>query len=496
MWDGLIFFNAVVDRIKTEVLMVLERISDLLWRIPQAGSMMTEGRVFADGRLMEQMARDKALEQVANVACLPGIVGFSLGMPDIHQGYGFPIGGVAAMCQDGVVSPGGVGSDINCGVRLVATGLYYDEVSQNLPRLVDSLYHNIPSGVGSTGSIRLEAGDEEKVLTQGAAWAVGRGYGWREDLEATESGGFLAGADPSKLSRRAFQRGRQQLGTLGAGNHFLEIQRVSEIYHPDAAAAFGIHKDQIVVMIHSGSRGLGYQVCDDYVEVMLRAMSGYGISVPDRQLACCPIDSREGRDYLAAMACAANYAWANRQCIMHWVREAFEKVLKRSAEDLGMRLVYDVAHNIAKHEEHQVSGRRERLLVHRKGATRAFGPGHPDLPQRYKNIGQPVIIPGDMGRASYLLVGTDRARELSWGSTCHGAGRLLSRTQALKNTRGRSIVRELGDKGVLVRSHTADTLREEAPEAYKDVDQVVEIVHQAGLSRKVARMKPLGVVKG
>jgi tRNA-splicing ligase RtcB len=325
---------------------------------------------------------------------------------------------------------------------------------------------------------------------------VKRGYGWREDLEATESGGFLSGADPGKLSKRAFDRGKQQLGTLGAGNHFLEIQRVVQVYDPAAAAAFGIRKGQIVVMIHSGSRGLGYQVCEDYVDVMLRSMSGYGITVPDRQLACCPIDSKEGRDYLAAMACAANYAWANRQCLMHWVREAFEQVFKRSAGDLGMRLVYDVAHNIAKFEEHKISGRTEKLLVHRKGATRAFGPGHPDLPERYKKIGQPVIIPGDMGRASYLLAGTEEAMSLSWGSTCHGAGRLMSRTQALKNTRGRSIARELGDKGVLVRSHSADTLREEAPEAYKDVDQVVDIVHTAGLSRRVARMKPLGVVKG
>ena len=458
--------------------------------------MLTEGRIFADARLMEQIGRDSAVRQVANVACLPGIVGFSLGMPDIHQGYGFSIGGVAAMSQDGVVSPGGVGSDINCGVRLLATSLDYGDAREALPRLVDSLFAGVPSGVGSTGSIRLDPKDEEKVLTQGAAWAVKRGYGWAGDLEATESGGFLSGADPGKLSKRAFDRGKQQLGTLGAGNHFLEIQRVVQVYDPAAASAFGIRKGQIVVMIHSGSRGLGYQVCEDYVDVMLRSMSGYGITVPDRQLACCPIDSKEGRDYLAAMACAANYAWANRQCLMHWVREAFEQVFKRSAGDLGMRLVYDVAHNIAKFEEHKISGRTEKLLVHRKGATRAFGPGHPDLPERYKKIGQPVIIPGDMGRASYLLAGTEEAMSLSWGSTCHGAGRLMSRTQALKNTRGRSIARELGDKGVLVRSHSADTLREEAPEAYKDVDQVVDIVHTAGLSRRVARMKPLGVVKG
>lgn len=458
--------------------------------------MLTEGRVFADARLMEQVRRDNAVQQVANVACLPGIVGYSLGMPDIHQGYGFPIGGVAAMSMEGVVSPGGVGSDINCGVRLLATGLDYNEAEGHLPRLVDSLFAAVPSGVGSTGSIRLDPRDEERVLTEGAAWAVKRGYGWAGDLEATESRGRLPGADPSKLSKRAFERGRQQLGTLGAGNHFLEIQRVAEVSDTEAAAAFGIRQDQIVVMIHSGSRGLGYQVCDDYVEIMLRSMAGHGISVPDRQLACCPIGSTQGRDYLAAMVCAANYAWANRQCIMHWVREAFEKVFRRSAEDLGMRLVYDVAHNIAKFEEHQVAGKHERLLVHRKGATRAFGPGRADLPQRYISIGQPVIIPGDMGRASHLLAGTEEAMAQSWGSTCHGAGRLMSRTQALKNTKGRSIARELEERGIRVRSHTADTLREEVPEAYKDVDQVVDIVAGAGLSRKVARMKPLGVVKG
>ena len=474
----------------------LVKIDDYRWRIPKSGAMLTEGIVFADESMMPQLKQDRALEQVANVACLPGIVGFSLGMPDIHQGYGFPIGGVAAMSLDGVVSPGGVGSDITCGVRLLTTSLDYEEAKGWIPKLVEALYRHVPSGVGSTGSIRLSPRDEEQVLCRGAAWAVEHGYGWKDDLENTESHGALPGADPDKLTKRSWERGRQQLGTLGAGNHFLEIQRVAEIYDPAAAAAFGVHQNQIVVMIHSGSRGLGYQVCDDYVEVMLRAMGAYGLSLPDRQLACCPITSPQGRDYLAAMAGAANYAWANRQCIMHWVREAFERTLGRSAEDLGMRLVYDVAHNIAKIEEHEVGGRSQKLLVHRKGATRAFGPGHPELPERYRKIGQPVIIPGDMGRASYLLAGTTRAMELSWGSTCHGAGRLMSRTQALKNTRGRSIVRELEDRGITVRSHTADTLREEVPEAYKDVDLVVEIVHQAGLSKKVARMKPLGVVKG
>jgi tRNA-splicing ligase RtcB len=476
--------------------MEFQRLDDYRWRIPRSGAMLTDGVVYADARLLEQIGRDSAVQQVANVACLPGIVGSALAMPDIHQGYGFPIGGVAAMAMDGVVSPGGVGSDINCGVRLLATDLECGGAEPDIEKLVDALFAAVPSGIGSTGPIRLAPHDEEQVLVRGAAWAVEHGYGWAEDLERTEAGGALPGADPAKLTRRSFERGRQQLGTLGAGNHFLEIQKVAEVYDLEAAERFGIHQGQLVVMIHSGSRGLGFQTCDDYVEVMLRAMAGYGIQVPDRQLACCPIGSPEGRDYLAAMACAANYAWANRQCIMHWVREAFERVLGNSAERLGMRLVYDVAHNIAKVEEHQVDGRATSLCVHRKGATRAFGPGGPDLPECYKNIGQPVIIPGDMGRASYLLVGTKTAMDQAWGSTCHGAGRLMSRTQALKNTRGRSIARELGELGIVVRSHGADTLREEAPEAYKDVDHVVDIVHNAGLSRRVAKMRPLGVVKG
>ena len=476
--------------------MEFQRIDDYRWRIPRSGPMLTDGIIFADARLLEQIRKDSAVQQVANVACLPGIVGSALGMPDIHQGYGFPIGGVAAMAMDGVVSPGGVGSDINCGVRLVATELDADGAGEHVEKLVDALFATVPSGVGSTGTIRLSPAEERQVLARGAAWAVEHGYGWAGDLEHTEARGALPGADPDKLTKRSFERGRQQLGTLGAGNHFLEIQKVAEVYDQEAAGRFGVHQGQLVVMIHSGSRGLGFQTCEDYVDVMLRAMPCYGIRVPDRQLACCPIGSPEGRDYLAAMACAANYAWANRQCIMHWVREAFQRVFRRSAEDLGMRLVYDVAHNIAKIEEHTVGGRTARLCVHRKGATRAFGPGCPDLPQCYKDIGQPVIIPGDMGRASYLLAGTETAMAQAWGSTCHGAGRLMSRTQALKNTRGRSIARELGEKGIVVRSHGADTLREEAPEAYKDVDHVVDIVHNAGLSRRVAKMRPLGVVKG
>ncbi len=412
--------------------MNIEKINSYCWRIPKFGQMRVDGILYADEEMLAQAKNERSLLQVANVACLPGIVKASLAMPDIHQGYGFPIGGVAAMNMDGVISPGGVGSDINCGVRLLRTNLFHDEIREDIKALVDKMFLMIPSGIGSKGSIKLSPSQEREVLAIGSSWAVENGYGWKSDLEYTESDGCLPGADPDKLSRRSFERGREQLGTLGAGNHFLEIQRVVEIYDEKTAGAFGIAKDQIVVMIHSGSRGLGFQTCEDYVDVMLRAMPKYGISVPDRQLACCPIDSGEGRDYLAAMACSANYAWCNRQCIMHWVRESFEKVLGTSAEKLGMSLLYDVAHNIAKIETHEFEGRSMKLCVHRKGATRAFGPGNPELPDSYKAYGQPVIIPGDMGRASYLLAGTDKAMQETWGSTCHGAGRLMSRTQALK----------------------------------------------------------------
>jgi tRNA-splicing ligase RtcB len=476
--------------------MKLEQIDSYRWRLPKTGDMRTDGILYANPEMVEQAKGEKSLQQVANVACLSGIKGPSLAMPDIHQGYGFPIGGVAAMSMDGVISPGGVGSDINCGVRMVRTNLLYDDAKDKIKDLVDTMYRLIPSGIGSKGAIKLSPLQERDVLAQGATWAVTNGYGWESDLEFTESRGHLPGANPEKLTKRSFERGREQLGTLGAGNHFLEIQRVSQVYDQSTAGAFGIEKDQIMVMIHSGSRGLGFQTCEDYVEIMLKAMPKYGITVPDRQLACCPIDSPEGRNYLAAMACSANYAWANRQCIMHWVRESFERVFNSSAERLGMSLLYDVAHNIAKMETHNYEGTKIKLCVHRKGATRAFGPESNEVPERYRPYGQPVIIPGDMGRASYLLAGTERAMQETWGSTCHGAGRLMSRTQALKNTRGRSIAKELEDKGIIVRSHGDDTLREEMPDAYKDVDLVVSVVHNAGISRMVAKMKPLGVVKG
>ncbi len=477
-----------------------EKIDDYRYKIPRTHKpgMRTDGIVYAAPEMLGQITSDEAPEQVANVACLPGIVGDSLAMPDIHWGYGFPIGGVAAFdVKEGVISPGGVGYDINCGVRLLRTDLKRAEVQARIKELVSSIFTNVPSGVGSTGKIRIDDREVKKVLVEGSAWAVRKGFGWSEDIERIEEHGALAGAEPDRLSKRALERGRPQLGTLGAGNHFLEIQAVDEIYEPEAACALGIEAiDQVTVMIHTGSRGLGYQVCDDNVKTLGQAVGKYNISVPDRQLACAPIESPEGRAYFAQMACAANYAWANRQCIMHWVRESFEQIFKKKAEALGLRLVYDVCHNIAKFEEHSVAGVSRRLCVHRKGATRAFAAGHPDLPDSYRKIGQPVLIPGDMGTHSYLLLGTERAMTETFGSTCHGAGRVMSRTKALEITRGRRIDEELRQQGIIVMAASGEVLREEVPDAYKDIDQVVNAVHNAGISRKVCRMRPIGVVKG
>lgn len=477
----------------------LEKIDDYRWLLPKSydSRMRVDGLIYSTEEMLAHVRMDKTPQQVANVATLPGIVGYSLAMPDIHWGYGFPIGGVAAMdLDDGVVSPGGVGYDINCGVRMLATNLTYEEVKPKLEDLAYALYNDIPCGVGEKGKLRLTEKELKKVLLKGSGWATGNGYGTPRDLDRTESRGAIDGADPGALSARAMERGRPQLGTLGAGNHFLEISRVTEIYDADAAARFGLFRDGITVMIHSGSRGLGYQVCDDYVKVMRGAMQKYGINVPDNQLACAPINSPEGKKYIAAMAAAANYAWCNRQIIMHWTREVFTKVLRKTPADLGMDLIYDVAHNIAKFETHKVNGRARKVLVHRKGATRSFAPGSLELPAEYRDIGQPVIIPGDMGTASYVLVGTTGAMEEAFGSTCHGAGRLLGRKEAMRTAKGRSIGRELEDRGIIVVAKTPKTLAEEMPDAYKDVDQVVAAVDGAGLSRKVARAVPLAVVKG
>jgi len=478
---------------------VLEKIDDYRWRIPRAynAGMRVDGMIYSDDRMIEDVRHDKAPEQVANVAFLPGIVKYSLAMPDIHWGYGFCIGGVAATDVDegGVVSPGGVGFDINCGVRLVKTDLHAKEISPKLQDLVYALYNNIPAGVGSKGEIKISAKEERKLLVEGSKWVVEHGYGGNEDLGYTEERGAVKGADPDAVSERAYERGKNQAGTLGSGNHFLEVQEVDEIYDEAAASVFGLEKGQVTLMIHSGSRGLGYQVCDEYSKDFIRCLSKYNINVPDRQLACAPVKSEEGKRYLGAMRCAANYAWANRQCLMHLARLEFEKVFHMGPKDLGMNLIYDVAHNIAKIEKYKIDGRERTLCVHRKGATRAFPPEHPELPDKYKKIGQPVIIPGDMGRNSYLLVGTKKAEE-TFFSTCHGAGRRLSRSAAIRACRGRSISRELENKGIIVKSSGRETLAEEAPEAYKDVNEVVGVVEGAGISKRVCRMRPLGVVKG
>ncbi|RJP28259.1 MAG: RtcB family protein [Candidatus Omnitrophota bacterium] len=460
--------------------------------------MRVPGIIYADERLLKDIYKDKALEQVANVAFLPGIVNASMAMPDIHWGYGFPIGGVAAtdIEDGGVVSPGGVGFDINCGVRLMRTNLEFDEIKPKLKDLVYALFSNVPSGVGSKGEIRVSAKEEKEILLKGSKWAVQNGYGVEEDLKFTEENGAIHGADPACVSDRAYDRGKAQSGTLGSGNHFLEVQVIDQLYDRDICDAFGFDLGQVTVMIHSGSRGFGYQICEDYSKNMIHCLQKYNLNVPDRQLACAPVNSPEGKAYLGAMRCAANYAWANRQCLMHLSRLTFEKVLNKSWQKMGMSLVYDVAHNIAKIESYDVGGKSKKLCVHRKGATRAFGPGHPALPDEYKKIGQPVIIPGDMGRNSYLLIGTQQAMDETFGSTCHGAGRLKSRTAATKSINAEQLLKDLESKGIIVKASGRGTIVEEAPEAYKDVNEVVDVVHNAGISKRVCRMRPLGVIKG
>lgn len=476
----------------------IQKIDDYRWRIPREGKMRVDGIVYADEAMMREIQKDESLQQVINVAYLPGIVGHSLGMPDIHWGYGFPIGGVAAFdLTDGVVSPGGVGYDINCGVRLLRTGLQRTEIASKLETLVNTLFGNIPSGVGShRKDLKLALPEEKRVLINGAQWAVSQGYGTKEELEHIEEHGCIAGANPELISDRALERGRAQLGTLGSGNHFVEVGYVSEVYDEKIARVLGLEKNGVTIVVHTGSRGLGYQICDDFIRVMINAAKKYNIELPDRQLCCAPINSQQGQDYLAAMACAANYAFANRQMITHWVKESFEWALQVSPEESQISIVYDVCHNIAKIEEHIVEGRKKQLCVHRKGATRAFPPQHPQTPEAYKEVGQPVLIPGDMGRCSYVLVGTEKAYTSTFGSTCHGAGRVLSRVKAKKAASGRNIARELKDQGILVRADSLATLNEELSEAYKDVTEVVDVVEYAGISKKIAQLKPLCVIKG
>jgi len=456
--------------------------------------MRTDVVVYASEALLDQIRKDLSLEQAMNVAALPGIVGPSLAMPDIHQGYGFPIGGVAATdWETGVVSPGVVGFDINCGVRLVRTSLPADDVRPRLRDLVNQVFRDVPCGTGGEGPVRINKPQLDRILRDGAAWMVENGYGTPRDAEFTEERGRLGDADPGAVSERAKERGRPQLGTLGSGNHFLEIQRVQRVFDAEAARAMGIEEGQAVVLIHCGSRGLGHQVCTDYLAQMGAAMKRHQIEVPDRQLACVPIHSPEGRVYLGAMRAAANFAWANRQAIQHLLRGSFERIF---GGGVHLELVYDVCYNIAKRERHRVEGAARDVLVHRKGATRAFPPGNRDLPQAYRETGQPVLIPGSMGTASWILAGAEAAMEQTFGSVCHGAGRLMSRTAARKGRDARDVQRRLEEQGVLVRSESRDGILEEVPEAYKNVDEVIEVVHRAGLARKVARLRPMGVIKG
>jgi tRNA-splicing ligase RtcB len=456
--------------------------------------MRTDVRVYATKAIIDRIAQDLSLEQAVNVASLPGIVGSSLAMPDIHQGYGFPIGGVCATdFSHGVVSPGGVGFDINCGVRLVRANLARQDVTPRLRELVNQIFRDVPCGTGGSGFVKINLNDLEQILVEGSSWMVRHGYGDPRDAEFAEAGGALADADPGAVSDRAKERGRPQIGTLGSGNHFLEIQYVEKIHDAQAAQAFGLSENQIVVLVHSGSRGLGHQVCTDSLKEMGAAMRKYEIEVPDRQLACVPTQSKEGQAYLGAMRAAANFAWANRQGITHFLRQAFKKIF---GGETHLDLVYDVCHNIAKHERHEVDGKKRDVLVHRKGATRAFPAGHPELNASYRHVGQPVFIPGSMGTASWVLAGQPGSMRETFGTCCHGAGRLLSRTAAKKGKDVNQVLQDLENAGIIVRSETKKGLLEEIPEAYKDVDEVIEVVHNAGLAKKVARLRPMGVIKG
>jgi tRNA-splicing ligase RtcB len=460
--------------------------------------MNADGIIFADETLLARIREDKCLDQVANVACLPGIIGYSIAMPDIHWGYGFPIGGVAGFDLDeGVISPGGVGYDINCGVRLLSTSLQVDEVRARVPSFVPALFRNIPTGVGkSRKDLKLDRGEAARMATRGARWAVERGFGSSEDLAHIEEGGCLEGGDFDLVSDRAFERGRDQVGTIGSGNHFVEVGYVDELYEPELGERIGLYPGGLTVIIHTGSRGFGYQICEDYLRTMQKASDKYGIYLPDRQLCCAPFKSDEGRRYLAAMKCGANFAFANRQVITHWVRETIEQEWGLTPREHGVRVVYDVCHNIAKVETHVFDGAQRKVCVHRKGATRAFPAGHPEVPEAYRDVGQPVLVPGDMGRYSYVLVGNPQSPDFAFASSCHGAGRLLSRKAAVKATRDRHIIKELASKGITVAAASRATVDEEFPDAYKDVAEVVDVVHRANLAIKVARLRPVGVIKG
>jgi tRNA-splicing ligase RtcB (3'-phosphate/5'-hydroxy nucleic acid ligase) len=476
----------------------LIKLDQYRWLVPRTGKMRTEALLFLDEKLLAQVRQDASIDQAANVACLPGIVGRSLAMPDMHQGYGFPIGGVAAFDpEDGIVSPGGVGYDINCGVRLLRSNLVKEDVADRMEKLVNHLFRSIPTGVGARQrQLRLDLGTLKKVLTGGAEWAINNGFGRPEDLAHIEEGGKLGWADPELLSPHAQERGQAQLGTLGSGNHFVEVGYVDTVFDDEVARKIGLFPGQVTVIIHTGSRGLGHQVCSDHIRALQGADRKYGIELPDRELTCAPITSPEGQHYLAAMAAAANFAFANRQIITREVRDTFEEVFGLGEDALQLKVVYDVCHNIAKYEEHKIEGRMKKVVVHRKGATRAFPPGHPQVPAAYQTTGQPVLIPGDMGRSSYVLVGTTQGLKETFGSACHGAGRVMSRHAAKKSARGHDVLAELLARGVRVRGAGMGTIVEEIPEAYKDVEDVVHIIHNAGIARRVARLRPLGVIKG
>jgi tRNA-splicing ligase RtcB len=476
----------------------VKRLNRYLYEVPKSHreDMRVPARVYADEQLLEAALSDRSMEQLVNTTTLPGIVSFSLAMPDIHQGYGFPIGGVAATrSPDGVISPGGIGYDINCGVRVLASDIEREALQPYVEDLLRAMYRLIPTGLGK-GGIKISKGDLDRLLERGPAWAVAKGYGTRADLEHTEEEGCLAGADASRVSQRAKNRGLQQLGSLGSGNHFLEIDEIVEVYDEEVAQVFGLRQGCITIQIHCGSRGLGHQVCSDHVRLLQKAVRKYGIELPDRELVCAPFGSPEGQDYFAAMAAAANFAWTNRHIIAHWVRRALEETVAGKLKSWDLTQVYDVAHNIGKVERYSIDGKQTELVIHRKGATRAFGPKSKELPKAYQGVGQPVLVPGSMGTSSYILVGTDRAHDLTFGSCCHGAGRVMSRTKAKKQIWGEDLIRDLRAKGIAVQAGSMSGLAEEAPEAYKDVERVVEVVAGAGIARQVARLEPIGVIKG
>ncbi len=486
------------DITKKDIGSLVTKVNDYTWDIPVSykPGMKVPGRIFVSPKLLANLEQE-TLDQTANVATLPGIQKYAMAMPDAHSGYGFPIGGVAAFDRDtGIISPGGVGYDINCGVRIIRTNLSVEDVRPRMNELVEQLFQAVPSGVGSKSKIRASDKELNDAFLHGAKWAVESGYGMKEDIEHCEENGFMKAADPEKVSDKARSRGKPQFGTLGSGNHFLEVQYVDEVYDEEVAKVFGLHKGQVTVMIHCGSRGAGHQICNDYLKILERATHKYGIILPDKQLACAPAESTEGQNYFKAMAAGANYAWANRQVITHWVREVFTKFFRRDVDELGMHLIYDVAHNVAKLEEHTIDGEKKMVYVHRKGATRAFPPGHPDVPAVYRKVGQPVLIPGSMGTPSFVLHGTQKAMELTFGSACHGAGRTSSRAAALKTLNGETVQKELAARGISVMATQPSIIAEEAPSVYKSSEDVVDVVHQLGIARKVVRLMPMGVAKG